>query len=298
MDSGSGRLTISTLPIGRSSLVGFAVLWTLIVLFPLLGLVVWSVLETDGFRVAFRATTAAYRELFVTGRWTVATETLKVVATVTSIELLIGFPFALWLAKGLKSPLVRALTLALLTVPFFLSMSARAIVWRAILGRNGLVNNILVGIGLVDEPVDWLLFSEFSVHFGLVGPYFATMVFPIFLAVVLIDDEILDASKALGASWWFTLVYVIVPLSMPGIIAGIAFTAVPMLGETVIPQLIGGRNVVLLGDSIEGLLTVLNYSVAAALSVVVIIIMVALLSLLRAIIAHRGMGEVFSHMQR
>ena len=298
MDSGSGRLTISTLPIGRSSLVGFAVLWTLIVLFPLLGLVVWSFLETDGFRVAFRATTAAYRELFVTGRWTVATETLKVVATVTSIELLIGFPFALWLAKGLKSPLVRALTLALLTVPFFLSMSARAIVWRAILGRNGLVNNILVGIGLVDEPVDWLLFSEFSVHFGLVGPYFATMVFPIFLAVVLIDDEILDASKALGASWWFTLVYVIVPLSMPGIIAGIAFTAVPMLGETVIPQLIGGRNVVLLGDSIEGLLTVLNYSVAAALSVVVIIIMVALLSLLRAIIAHRGMGEVFSHMQR
>ena len=288
----------STLPIGRGSLVSFAVLWTLIVLLPLLGLVVWSFLETDGFRVAFRATVNAYRELFDTGRWTVATETLRVVAIVTFIELLIAFPFALWLAKSLKSPLLRALTLALLTVPFFLSMSARAIVWRAILGRNGLVNDILAGIGLVDEPVEWLLFSEFSVHFGLIGPYFATMVFPIFLAVVLIDDEVLDASEVLGASWWFTLVYVIVPLSLPGVIAGITFTAVPMLGETVIPQLIGGRNVVLLGDSIEGLLTVLNYSVAAALSVVVLIIMVALLSLLRAIIAQRGMGEIFSHLHR
>ena len=106
-------------------------------------------------------------------------------------------------------------------------------------------------LGITSEPVEWLIFTEFSVFFGLAAPYFATMVFPIFLVATLIDDEYLDASRDLGANPLQTLFLVIVPLCLPGVIAGVVFTMVPMMGEWVVPQLMGGGKVNMIGRSTE-----------------------------------------------
>jgi ABC-type spermidine/putrescine transport system permease subunit I len=273
----------------------FSLAWGILVIVPLLGLVIWSLLATKGFEIVFEPTLDAYRNLFSSGRGTSIARTLRISATVTIIEMLLAFPFAFWLAKLCRSLKIRVLTLGLLTVPFFLSMEARTIVWRSVLGRTGLINSILIGIGLVDSPLDWLLFSEFSVHLGLIGPYFPTMVFPIYLAVTMIDDELLDASRDLGAGWFQSLRYLVIPLSTPGIISGILFTFVPMLGETVVPGLLGGGNVALLGSTLEGLLKAFEYSKAAATSVFLLGIMGILLAMLQRA---GGIGAIFESLRR
>lgn len=293
----SARRRTGPLP-GVAPLTAFWLVWGVLVLVPLLGLLAWSLLTTEGFRVALDPSLDAYLSLFGSGRWAVTARTIRIAATVTAIELVLAFPFAFWLAKGVRSPTVRALTLALLTVPFFLSISARTIVWRAVLGTNGLVNTVLLDVGVIDAPLDWLLFSEVAVHLGLVGPYFPTMALPIFLAILMIDDDLLEASRDLGASWSYTMRHVVLPLSMPGIAAGIIFTFVPMLGEDVVPTLLGGGHVQLIGASVYSLLTVLNYSVAAAISVLVLAMMAAVAGLLRLLMPGGGFGALFAALER
>ena len=119
--------------------------------------------------------------------------------------------------------MTKAVIITLLTIPFFVDPSSRTIIWRAILGKNGIINTVLMELGIIGEPMEWMLFSEFAVHFGMLAPYFPTMVFPIFLVVSLIDDHYLEASRDLGASKLHTLFYIILPLSLPGIVAGAVF---------------------------------------------------------------------------
>ncbi len=116
----------------------------------------------------------------------------------TLIELAVAFPFALWLAKGGVGKVGRAVCLAMLTIPFFLDLSSRTIVWRAILGQSGLINTTLTGLGITDAPIDWLLYSEVAVHFGMIVALFPPMVLPIYMAISLIDDTLLEAATIWG----------------------------------------------------------------------------------------------------
>ena len=286
-------------PAGTWTVYGYMVIWVLGVMVPLLGIVVFSFFSTKGIRFVLDPTFNSYVEIAVTGRYEVALRSLRLMATVTLIELLIAFPFALWLAKGVKSYIVKITTFTLLTVPFFLTPAARTIVWRVVLGREGLINTVLLELGLIDVPLDWLLFSEFSIHLAFIGPYFPAMVWPIFLAMALIDDELLEASADLGGSPWHTLRYVIIPLSMPGIVAGVVFTFVPMLGDNVVPKLVGGGQIWLLGGSMYNLITAMNYSVAAAMSAIVLILMAALQVVLWLVFRRiGGLKEIFEVMRR
>ena len=286
-------------PTGSWSVATFTLVWLLGVLVPLIGIIVLSLMETKGIRFIFEPTLQAYIEIFETGRVEVAARSLRVMGTVTIIELLIGFPFALWLAKGLKNNFVKITTFTLLSVPFFLTPAARAIVWRVVLGRNGLINSTLLYLGVIDEPLDWLLFSEPAVHFAFIGPYFPSMVWPIFLAMAMIDDGLLEASKDLGASPADTLRYVIIPLSMPGVVAGIVFTLVPMLGDNVVPKLVGGGQVWLLGASMFNLITAMNYTVAAAMSAVVLVLIGVLQFVLWRVFRRVGsVSQIFEVLRR
>ena len=178
-------------------------------------------------------------------------------------------------------------------------MCIRDSVWRVVLGRNGLVNSVLMSLGIIDEPVDWLLFSEPAVHFGFIGPYFPPMVWPIFLSISLIDDELLEASRDLGGHPRHTLRHIIIPLAVPGVVAGIVFTFVPMLGDTVVAHLIGGGNVLLLSSSIYDLITVMNYAAAAAMSAFVLaLILVLQLPLIVTIRSVGGVNEIFASLKR
>jgi ABC-type spermidine/putrescine transport system permease subunit I len=277
----------------------FVVVWSIIVVLPLIIVVGYSFLQIRNYQVVFEPTLATWYSLIESGRWIAALRTLRIVATMTLIELLLAFPFALWLAKGCRSNVLKAAIITLLTIPFFIDASSRIIVWRAILGVNGIVNTGLINLGIIDEPITWLLFSEFAVHFGMIGSYFPTMVFPIFMIVSLIDDEFLQASADLGASPGQTLVYVILPMALPGIVAGIVFTMVPLMAAWVEPQLLGGGQVNLLGDSVESALRELKYPTAAALSAVVIAMLVLMLGLLvRATRGRLDLATVFQAMRR
>ena len=277
----------------------FIAVWTLLIVVPLFLLVLYSFLEAKGFKVQYEPTDKTWINFFERGRWVVVTRTLRIALTMTVIEVLLAFPFALWLAKGCRSRTLKAVLLTLMTIPFFLDLSSRTIIWRAILGSNGAVNSILMGLGITDEPVEWIIFTEVSVHFGLLAPYFATMVFPIFLVATLIDDDYLDASKDLGASPVQSLFLITIPLCLPGVIAGVVFTLVPMMGEWVVPQLMGGGKVNLLGRSTDDALSALNYPTAAALSAFVIAVLALLLVALGFLTRRQGgIAGMFEALKR
>jgi ABC-type spermidine/putrescine transport system permease subunit I len=277
--SGKRRLGLPRTVTGWVTLV-FLISWIAIVILPLLIISVFSFFSIHQYQLVFKPTFETWNGLVEYGRWHVVLRTLRFAVTVTIVELLLAFPFSLWLAKGCRSDRVRAIVMTLLTIPFFLDASSRVIVWRSILGTNGIVNTTLMHLGVIDTPITWLLYSEFAVHFGLIGSYFPSAVFPIFLGLILIDDELLKASADLGASARQTLVNIILPLALPGIIGGAIFTMVPLMAAWVEPQLLGGGQVNLLGQSIQSALTNLNYPVAAALSTIVIGILVLMLAAL------------------
>jgi spermidine/putrescine transport system permease protein len=286
-------------PTGGWAFAGVTVIWVLAVIVPLAGLILFSFFSTEDVRFVLKPSLQSYINIFENTGWSVILRSVRVAVTITVIELLLAFPFAVWLAKVVHSRIVSLVIFSLLTVPFFLSPASRTIVWRVVLGLGGPINSLLMTLGVVDKPIDWLLFSEPAVHFGLIGPYFPSMVWPIFLSVSLIDDEFLEASKDLGARPVDTLRNIVIPLAMPGVLAGIIFTFVPLLGDTVVAQLIGGGNVLLLSASISNLITVMNYSDAAAMSAFVLVLMLLLqVPLLWTLQKIGGIAQIFGGLRR
>jgi ABC-type spermidine/putrescine transport system permease subunit I len=261
----------------RSSVYALAALWSLGVLLPTMISVLLSILGAHGVRIRWTFSLDTYRQMLESGRWEVVARTMGVASMVSVICLLCGFPFALWLAKRIKSkPLLQLIWVAL-TIPFFLDASARTIVWRGVLGTSGLINTALLKVHFIQSPIEWLLFSDFSVYLGLIGPYFPNMVMPIYLAIVLIDDELLKASADLGASPAATLRHVVIPLAMPGIVAGTIFTFVPVMGDSVVPLILGGGKKEYLADAVMSLSTSMNYSGAAGFASIMLTVVAVLL---------------------
>jgi len=295
---GSGSRLFAPGTTSRAAIIVVTILWVIGVLLPLISLLAISFIQGKGLGFIWAFTTKAYTDVLFGFRLEIIIRTLRIVAVVTLIEFLLAFPFALWLAKGLKDGWFKSVLLVLLVVPFFLSPAARTIVWRSLLGTGGLINTMLVSSGITDEPVSWLLFSEFSVHLGLIGPYFPSMVWPLFISFSLVDDELIKASRDLGANAWQTLINVVVPLSMPGIVAGLVFTAIPMLGDNVASALLGGGNVALIAESFDDLIRAMNYGGAAALASILVLALLAMLWLIRSTFARRGEGaDLFKGLQ-
>jgi spermidine/putrescine transport system permease protein len=263
----------------HSLVYAFAAIWTLGVLVPTIISVLLSVLGARGVHIKWSMSLATYRELLESGRWLVVLRTMVLAAVVSLICLVSGFPFALWLAKRARSKKLIQLIWMSLTIPFFLDPSARTIVWRTVLGSTGLINAALLKLHLINAPIEWLLFSDFSVYLGLIGPYFPNMVMPLYMAILLIDDDLLQASADLGASPAATLRHIVIPLAMPGIVAGTIFTFVPIMGDSVVPAMLGGGKKEYLADAVMSLSTSMNYSGAAALATIILTITAILLPL-------------------
>lgn len=266
--------------------------WFVLVIAPLLVLFAYSFFDTKNYMTVYQPSLNTWLSLLESGRLGVTLRTLRIALTVTLVDLVIAFPFALWLAKGSASKSTRAIVIALLTIPFFLDISSRTIIWRAILGENGAINALLMQLGAIGTPMSWMLYTEWSVHFGLIVSSFPTMVLPIYLAVSIIDDALIQASGDLGASPAQTLFRVIVPLAMPGVTAGILLTLGMVLAAWIEPSMLGGGFVNLLSNSVESAFTALRYPVVAALSTFVIVLLAVLLGLL--LLVARRFGDVLS----
>ena len=153
------------------------------------------------------------------------------------------------------------------------------------LGRTGIVNNLLVALGLVDEPVEWLLFSDFAVVVGMVAAYLPFAVIPMVLVLARIERSVIRASEDLGAGFWTTLRRVILPLAMPGIIAGFLFVFVVSLGTSTEIQLLGGAGNSSIAIMINDVMRVVNFPLAFAIATAVIVFLSAIL-----ILADRWLG--------
>jgi putative spermidine/putrescine transport system permease protein len=158
----------------------------------------------------------------------------------------------------------------LCTVPFWTSNVIRMISWVPLLGRNGLVNQGLMGLGLVDQPVEWLLFSDFSVVLAFVHLYTMFMIVPIFNSMMRIDRSLLEAASDAGASGWQTLWNVIVPLCKSGIVIGSIFVVTIVMGDFVTVGVMGGQQIASVGKVIQVQTSYLQFPLAAANAVILL----------------------------
>jgi ABC-type spermidine/putrescine transport system permease subunit I len=167
--------------------------------------------------------------------------------------------------------------LLLFTVPFLVNYIIRAFAWTWLLGRGGPINALLIDVGIVREPLDWLLYSDIAVEIGLVTSYMPFMIFPLWLSLAGIDVRLIQASWMLGASPLRTFWRVTLPLSLPGLFAAATFCFVGCFGDSAIPVIMGGVGYELMGNTIASAMDVLNYPLAAAMSTVVVLLLIALL---------------------
>jgi len=196
--------------------------------------------------------------------------TIKFSVLVWLITLIVGFTVSYFVAFHVRSPGIQTVLFVLCTIPFWTSNVIRMISWVPLLGRNGLANQTLVGAGLVDAPVEWLLFSDFSVVLAFVHLYTMFMIVPIFNSMMRIDRSLIEAASDSGASAWQTLWNVIVPLSRTGIIIGSIFVITIVMGDFVTIGVMGGQQIASIGKVIQVQTSYLQFPLAAANAVILL----------------------------
>ena len=203
--------------------------------------------------------------------------TISISLMVWAITLLLGFTVAYFLSFCVRTSSMQTMLFVLCTVPFWTSNVIRMISWIPLLGRNGLVNQTLVGAGLVQQPVEWLLFSEFSVVLAFVHLYTMFMIVPIFNSMMRIDRSLIEASTDAGASAWQTLWNVIIPLSRTGIIIGSIFVITIVMGDFVTIGVMGGQQIASVGKIIQVQTSFLQFPLAAANAVILLLVVLMII---------------------
>ncbi len=196
--------------------------------------------------------------------------TLKFCFLVWALTLLIGFTIAYFLCFHVQTLTMQVVLFLICTIPFWTSNVIRMISWIPLLGRNGLVNDGLLGMGLVETRQDWLLFSDFSVVVAFVHIYTLFMMVPIFNSMMRIDRSVIEAAHDAGASGWQTLANVIVPLCKPGIAIGSIFVVTIVMGDFITIGVMGGQQIASIGKVIQVEMSYLQFPAAAANAVILL----------------------------
>lgn len=200
---------------------------------------------------------------------------LRLAAVTVLVSLLIAYPAAFWVSR--QTGTRKALALFLVTLPFFASLIIRVYAWLIILRPTGFLNLALEALGLVDQPLE-LLFTEAAVIVGLVYILLPFMFLPVYASVEKLDPQLLQASHDLGATPLQTFRRVVLPLTLPGIVGGSIIVFIPAFGNFVVPALLGGAKVMLVGNTIEQqFLAARNWPFGAALAMIVLATVLVLL---------------------
>jgi putative spermidine/putrescine transport system permease protein len=197
--------------------------------------------------------------------------TAKFCLIVWLATLIIGFFVAYFLCCHVRSTTMQIALFLVCTIPFWTSNIIRTISWIPLLGRNGLFNSTLVKLGLIREPIEWLIFSDFSVIMSLVHLYTLFMIVPIFNSMMRIDRALLEAAYDAGASGWQALWNVVIPLSKPGIVIGSIFVITIVMGDFVTVGVMGGQQIASVGKVINTEMNALQFPPAAANSVILLV---------------------------
>jgi putrescine transport system permease protein len=162
----------------------------------------------------------------------------------TVLCLLLGFPMAYGIARS--APSVRSLLLLLIVLPFWISFLLRVYAWMGLLNNYGVINNTLMWIGIIDQPIQ-IMYTDFAVFIGLTYSYLPFMILPLYATLERMDLDLIEAAQDLGASRTQSFWDVTWPLARPGVIAGCLLVFIPAMGEYVIPYLLGGPESLLIG---------------------------------------------------
>ena len=244
---------------------------------PLVLIATWSFwsFDPDTYWIKPVWSLTSYVALLKDGRASVLLRTAGLAGLTAAAATLLAVPAAT--VVGLLSGRRRAaLLVALFTIPFFTSGLVRAFAWRLVLGREGIINNVLISLGVADTPVEWLLFSDFAVVLGMVAAYLPFAIIPIVLLFARIEQSVIRASQDLGAGFWMVFSTIVLPLIMPGIIAGFLFVFVVAIGTSMEIQLLGGAGASSTSIMINDVMRVVNFPLAFAIATVVVISLIAL----------------------
>lgn len=210
--------------------------------------------------------------------WKTYLNTLRYAFLVWAITLFIGFWVAYFLAFHIRSSAMQMVLFLVCTVPFLTSNIIRMISWIPVLGRNGLVNSALVGSGVVDQPVEWLLFSDFAVVLAMVHLYTLFMVTPIFNTLMRIDRALVEAARDAGANGWQVLTNVILPLAKPGMAIGTIFVVTLVMADFITVQVMSGGQSASVALMMKNQMSLLQYPAAAANAVVLLVLVLLMVA--------------------
>jgi putative spermidine/putrescine transport system permease protein len=248
---------------------------------PLLMIVGVSFFEYDGVSSVPAFQFGNYTDLF-TSRITLTLylKTLEYALIVWAITLVIGFTVSYFLAFHVRSILWQMALFLLCTVPFWTSNIIRMISWIPFLGRNGLFNQALMGLGMTKQPLEFLLFSDFAVVIAYVHLFTLFMIVPIFNAMARIDKRTVEAARDAGASRFDVMRFIVVPLSKNGIALGSIFVLSIVMGDFFVVKVMSGGGSASIVSALFEDIAVLQYPPAAASAVVLLAIVVIMIALI------------------
>ena len=260
-------------------LVTPAALWLLVFLVvPLASIIIFSFWKSTGYGMAVDFTVVHYAayfsnegffdpesskfltpSVFIRNLGT----TIRFALEVMFFCLLLGYPIAYFLAMQLNSFQWQMALFLVAMVPFWTSYLIRAVAWLPMLGRRGLLNNLLIDLGIIDRPASFLLYSEFGYTMALVQLYVVLCVGPIFFSLAKIDKAIIEAARDMGASAFQIFREIIVPLSLPGVAIGMIFIFIVIMGEFATAVVVYGGKTSTVGTIILNYYAIANYPFAA-----------------------------------
>lgn len=258
----------------QTLLLIFPSLFWLVVFFaiPLIIVLVYSFLKRGPYgQVVWEFNLNNYARFFDPLYLKIFARSFKIAAITTIVSLLLGYPMAYWIAT--RSAKWRNILLLLLMIPYWTNFLVRTYAWILILRDSGLINSLLMGWGLISEPLP-LFGNDFAIIIGLVYGWFPSMVLPCYAAIERLDFSLVEAAQDLYANELRAFARVVIPITMPGIVAGSILVFIPSLGAYVTPDLLGGAKSVMIGNVIQSqFLSVRDFPFGSAFSFVLMIIM-------------------------
>ncbi|KGJ06942.1 ABC transporter permease [Paracoccus sphaerophysae] len=244
---------------------------------PLLTIVAFSFFK-DGYQTIIREFTFEnYRAVWADPIFrTLMLRSLLVAGMVTVVTVALAFPVAYFLSFVVR-PDHKSLWLFLITIPFWTSYLIRVFLWKVILGHNGVINSGLKSLGLIDQPLTFLLYNTGSIITTLAHAYAPFAILPIYVALEKIDRSLLEAGRDLGESRLMTFWRVTLPLAMPGVLAAVLIVFIPTIGDYVTPTIIGGGKIPMVANLIQAqMLDIDNKPLGSAIAVTAMLIVTVL----------------------
>ncbi len=266
------------------------VLWLgIFFLLPLGLLVAYSFLTYQGYgNVLWQWTAENYIRLLNPTYGEILLRSVGLALGTTVVCLVLGYPLALWLVSQPRP--WRTMLLLLVIIPFWTNFLVRTYAWMVLLGQRGLINTLLIGLGVISEPLN-LLFTPFAVWIGLVYGFVPFMILPLYSTLEKFDFNLVLAAQDLGANFWQILYRVLIPLSRRGIGVGCLLVFIPAVGAFVTPDILGGAKSLMVGNLVQNqFLKTLDWPLGAALSVVLMVL------ILLPILLYLRLGEPGNRM--